>query len=540
MNWNDKGWGTAALDYHEMLQRVRPQSLLVGGLLPQLNIDGDPVTIAKELAILITLHRDILLNGYTPVRVVCEEGQDPHAIELTPEGVRAYASEICQFITKRKGGKPSLKTDIANIYLRGLEGQWGLQPLRGISTSPILSADGSIRIADGYDEETGLWCHSIPAVEIPERPTKDDAQQALLVLRQAFWTFPFSDAATVFDRTLRVNVVDLSQPPNLDESTHLVALMTAVCRPCLPLAPGFLYDAPGFSGAGTGKGLLVKSACIIGHGSTPSAMTAGHDEAELDKRLIASAIEARPAIFLDNFNEGVLQSATLASFLTESPARVRVLGQSKTVLLNTCAFVAITGNAVQIAEDIARRILKICLDAKMENPEQRPFAGGFLPSIFDRRVDLLTACLTIWRWGVEQRDLKRGLPLGSYEQWAQWCRDSLLALGCRDPVERVSQIKAADPKRRYVVEVFQRWWKHHADKDVTAADLHLEVKEAIDPNSKRTADDVLAFSRQRVASFLRAHINTRLGGFVLTEGLGTTNEQRNRVTTYRLMQEPTP
>jgi len=495
MNWNDKGWGTAALDYHEMLQRVRPQSLLVGGLLPQLNIDGDPVTIAKELAILITLHRDILLNGYTPVRVVCEEGQDPHAIELTPEGVRAYASEICQFITKRKGGKPSLKTDIANIYLQGLEGQWGLQPLRGISTSPILSADGSIRIADGYDEETGLWCHSIPAVEIPERPTKDDAQQALLVLRQAFWTFPFSDAATVFDGTLRVNVVDLSQPPNLDESTHLVALMTAVCRPCLPLAPGFLYDAPGFS---------------------------------------------RPAIFLDNFNEGVLQSATLASFLTESPARVRVLGQSKTVLLNTCAFVAITGNAVQIAEDIARRILKICLDAKMENPEQRPFAGGFLPSIFDRRVDLLTACLTIWRWGVEQRDLKRGLPLGSYEQWAQWCRDSLLALGCRDPVERVSQIKAADPKRRYVVEVFQRWWKHHADKDVTAADLHLEVKEAIDPNSKRTADDVLAFSRQRVASFLRAHINTRLGGFVLTEGLGTTNEQRNRVTTYRLMQEPTP
>jgi putative DNA primase/helicase len=166
-----------------------------------------------------------------------------------------------------------------------------------------------------------------------------------------------------------VDVVDLNQLPQLDESTHLIALMTAVCRPCLTLAPGFLYNASAVSGAGTGKGLLLKSACVVANGSQPSAMSAGHCAEELDKRLVSAAIAAQPAIYLDNFNEGVLANDTLASFLTEDPARVRVLGQSKLVPLNTRAFVAITGNAVQISEDMARRILQVGLDARADSDQ---------------------------------------------------------------------------------------------------------------------------------------------------------------------------
>jgi putative DNA primase/helicase len=531
---------TATLN--EIFYQIKREQLPPGdrALLPELNIDDDPVAIAKGLATLIASKRDILLNGYVPVRVVHEQGQDPHAIELTPEGVRAYAYEICRCV-KIVDGRPvetPLKTDIAKLYLNGLEGQWGLSPLRGISTTPLIGNNGSIRTADGYDQETGLWCHNVPALLVPPRPTKDDAERALLVLRQQFSTFPFADADLIPEGADGVAVVDLSQPPRLDESTHLAALMTSVCRPCLSLAPGFLYEAPDISGAGTGKGLLVRGTCVIGNGSLPSAMTAGHDNDELDKRLVSAAIGARPAIFLDNFNQGTLQSATLASFLTEDPAQVRVLGQSKLVPLYTRAFLAITGNAVHIAEDIARRILKICIDARMENPEQRSFPPSFLETIFARRADLLSACLTIWRWGVQQGEqLQRGLPLGSYERWARWCRDPLLALGCRDPIERVSQIKAADPKRQYIVDVFAKWWQCHRDQYVSASDLHLDVKETIDQNSKRTADDVLIFNRQKVAGFCRSHVNTRVGGFKLEEGMSARNQKtHNNVATYRLLQ----
>src|SRR5262249_25170817 len=151
---------------------------------------------------------------------------------------------------------------------------------------------------------------------IPEEPTGRQAMDALLHLRRTFRTFPFADAARVRDSGLGVEVVDPSKPAGLDESSFIVALLTAACRPSLQTAPGFLCDGPTFSGAGTGKGLLVKSICIIASGAPPSAFTGGHDAGEFDKRLTAALVEAHPAVFLDNFNAKELSSDILASVLT--------------------------------------------------------------------------------------------------------------------------------------------------------------------------------------------------------------------------------
>ena len=137
-------------------------------------------------------------------------------------------------------------------------------------------------------------------------------------------------------------------------------------------------------------------------------------------------------MFLDNFNSKELTSDILASVLTESPAMVRPMGHTKTVPLHTRTFIGITGNNVEIAEDMARRILKTHLDARMEDPEQRKFTPGFLDSVLASRSSLLSNALTIWRWG-RQTVLKPGKPLGSYEVWAQWCRDPLLMLGDTRP-----------------------------------------------------------------------------------------------------------
>src|SRR5262249_18147935 len=238
----------------------------------------------------------------------------------------------------------------------------------------------------------------------------------------------------------------------------------------LDLAPGFLCDAPNLSGAGTGKGLLVKAMCVIASGVRPSAFTSGHDAEEFDKRLTSALIEAHPAVFLDNFNSKSLTSDILASALTESPCKVRPMGHTKTVPLHTRTFIGITGNAVEVAEDMARRLLNAHLDARMEHPEQRPFQPGFLDRVFAERANLLAAALTIWRWG-RQNGQKSGKSLGSYELWAQWCRDPLLALGMRDPVDRVAEIKAADPKRRAFIAIFDQWWASHEDLLLKAQDL---------------------------------------------------------------------
>jgi hypothetical protein len=194
---------------------------------------------------------------------------------------------------------------------------------------------------------------------------------------------------------------------------------------------------------------------------------------------------------------------------------VRPMGHTKTVPLHTRTFIGITGNAVQIAEDLARRLLNTHFDAHMEDPEQRKFAPGFLDHIFAERANLLSWALTIWRWGRQSRP-KSGKPLGSYEVWAQWCRDPLLALDTRDPVDRIAEIKAADPKRRVLVAIFEAWWSAHGDLLMKATDLDHEVIRLIDVNAT-TRDGVFHFSRQRVAGFLTLNEGTRVGGYALTK-----------------------
>jgi hypothetical protein len=446
-----------------------------------------------------------------PVRIVKPaDGSLPSATPLTKHNVVIEAHRLCQPVKidpKRGLIEVTLPDRVAQMYL-DMIGEWELPSLTGISTAPLLSADGGIRAADGYDLTTGLWCCCVPKLLLPERPSRADADTALRLLRQTFHTFPFADAPRRWDSCLRVYVVDITNPPGRDESSFLVALLTAICRQSQWLAPGVLITAPDVSGAGSGKGLLVRAICMIAFGNRPRAFTAGSERQELDKRLAAELIEAQPVLYLDNANGTVLRSDLLASVLTERPARVRLLGVSRMVPLNSTAFVAVTGNGLTVTEDLARRFILCQLDARCEDPELRPFLPGFLNQIEQRRVELLAAALTIWRWGRQnEAALVRGKPLGSFEPWAEWCRDPCVALGCRDPVDRIETLKANDPRRQRIVELFRTWWQHHGTTPVKANELAEEVRLIVDPQGR---------GRQYVATFLARLAGTRAGGFVLT------------------------
>jgi hypothetical protein len=256
--------------------------------------------------------------------------------------------------------------------------EWNLPGLDGITTAPLLSGDGAIRAVEGYDPTSRLWAYRVPAVVVPDRPNRGDAEAALRCLRATFRTFAFADSTMTRDDKLDVDVVDPDAEIGDDESAALIALLTAVCWASVPLAPGLVVTGPQMSGGGVGKGLLVRAICLIAHGLMPKAFTGGHDPAELDKRIVAEAIKASPALFLDNVNGTTLASNTLASLLTERPACVRVLRETRSVELNSASFVAVTGNGLVISEDLARRFLTRELDAKTEDSELRPFRPGFL------------------------------------------------------------------------------------------------------------------------------------------------------------------
>ena len=481
---------------------------------PDLHVDdADLPAVASELAARLACRPMLFVRG-GPVRLTKDTQSDAmKALPLTVDGVTNECHEVCRpfrWVRTSKGPEQKYTTlpqRVATLYLDRRD-RMGLRPLDGVACSPLLHDDGSIRTAEGYDDQTRLWCERVPTVTVPETPSDADARAALLHLRMAFRTFCFADASRVTDQAYKVPVVDVSKPPGADESAFLTGLLTAVCRPSLPLAPGLVIRAAQLSGAGTGKGMLVRAICAIAFGAAPRAMTAGHDPAELDKRIVAALIGADFALFLDNLNATALKSDALASVITERPAYVRPLGRSETAALNSAAFVAVTGNALVVSEDMARRFVTVDLDAKTENPEARPFVDGFLGGIQASRGDLLRAALTIWRWGrLSSPALKSGKPMGSFPQWARWCRDPLLALGCADPADRIAATKAQDPRRAALGELFTAWWKHHEAAGIAVSDLHDDVRALADPANR---------GRQYVAARIRNLAGTRLGGFVLS------------------------
>jgi hypothetical protein len=475
---------------------------------PEFVIDAaDYPRAARQIRDLLASDPCIVERG-TPMKVVKTEEGPPKLTPLTADQIVLEVHRLCQPVKVARDGRrvpTTLPSRAARMYL-AMSGEWNLPPLAGISTAPVLASNGSIRAVEGYDQSTSLWCANVPPLQIPDVPDRADAEAAFLRLRQTFQSFPFADSVRRADSGLRYDVVDLDLPPGHDESAFLAGLMTAVCRPNLPLAPGLLIRAPECSGSGTGKGLLVAAISAIAFGISPQAFTAGGDGHELEKRLASAMIGGEPLVFLDNKNGSTLRSETVASALTERAVRIRKLGSSQMVLLNTAAFVVVTGNGLCIVEDLARRFLDCRLDAHCENPEQRPFKPGFLEMIEDNRPALLSDTLTIWRWG-RLHSAEPGLAIGSFEQWADWCRDPLVALGYCDPIERIEAIKAEDPSRRWIAELFECWHARHGDRAMQVTELANSVRAMLDPRRRH----------RQVAEWLTSLAGTRSGGFTLTQ-----------------------
>lgn len=484
--------------------------------LPELEVRGHnlPET-ADEVVETLCASEGLYLRDQRPVELSFgREGvaNAPRAVPLSAHGVvrRVHAiRSVWQWKSTADGGfvqkHVTLPERVASLALDHRNAWRRLPPLEGITSAPLLRADGTIRTTEGYDPITGFYCFAAPVVSVPERPTFTQVEASFRRLRGHLRTFAFADAPRI--RELSADVVDISKPPGADESAALYALLTAICRPSLWLGPGFLCTAASVTGAGAGKGLLVRVIVAIALGMRPSAVSPGHSQEEMDKRLVSALIDARPVVFIDNINGATLKSDTLASALTERPANLRVLGKSETVSVTAAAFIAITGNGLAVSEDLARRFVACALDGG-EDAEARDFKGFPNPvdQSFAQRGELLSAALTIWRWG-RQNPQKNGKPIGSFEQWAQWVRNPLLALGCTDPADRIAEAKSKDPQRTFIAELFTAWDKAHGDKPVPVSALDDTVAQLLNPGGK--------MPRQWVAKRVSGLEGTRAIGLIL-------------------------
>jgi hypothetical protein len=303
------------------------------------------------------------------------------------------------------------------------DGEWNFKRIAGVITTQTMRRDGTILGEPGYDPETKLLLMDPPSIPtVPDRPSPDEAENALALLHNLLAGFPFTD----------------------DESrtVALSGLITPVVRGAMTVAPLHAITAPS---AGTGKSYLVELCYAIATGQVPPALAAGRTEEETEKRLASAVIAARSIIAIDNLN-GELGGDLLCQLVERPMVSVRPLGVSKLIDVESRATVFANGNNIIPRGDIVRRTLLCTLDANMERPEQRHFKTNPLSQIMADRGKYIAAALTIVRAFLTAGRPSMPPPLASYDEWTTMVRAPLMWLGCEDPVKTQEKARDSDPE----------------------------------------------------------------------------------------------
>jgi putative DNA primase/helicase len=231
---------------------------------------------------------------------------------------------------------------------------WPFPRVTGIITIPLLRPDGTLLAGDKprHDAETGLYyVPTVQVPEIPEHPTREDAETALGLLIDLLHEFAFKDS------------------DGLDHAVALSGLLTAVVRGSMAVAPMHFVRA---HTAGTGKSLLIDTYHVIVTGEVCAPINAPRDPDEFEKRLGGLLRSGVPIISIDNTIDD-LDHPTLCTMLTQPRVTVRILGHSDVPTFDCKAAIFGTGNNVAVRGDMSRRTLICNLDAGVERPEDRKF-----------------------------------------------------------------------------------------------------------------------------------------------------------------------
>jgi len=329
-------------------------------------------------------------------------------------------------------------------------GQWRAPVLTGVVEAPTLRRDGTLLNKPGYDAASGLYVDYAGApINVPESPTREDALAALVILKEPYSEFQFAD-------------------PAMGLSIALAATLTATVRRSLRTAPMMAFDAPVM---GAGKGLLVKVSALIATGRPAPLLSQGQDEAEAEKRLGSMLLAGVSMINLDNIERPV-GGELLCSMLTEPVCNPRILGKSESPEMPCNLTMFATGNNLQFVGDMVRRVLICRLDPGVERPDARRFNRNLNEWIPQNRARLLSAALTVLRAYIVAGKPKQPIaPYGSFEEWSDWIRSSLVWLGETDPCLSRTALEDDDPVLSALHSVLSLWSRDLGPRVYTAAEV---------------------------------------------------------------------
>jgi hypothetical protein len=462
-------------------------------------VRGERARVTDEAAALLRERGDIFERGGELVRIAAD-GIEP----VADDWLLDYYDRNAAFVGSRKQGddlidEPRDAPQWLGRRITAKRGERGLRELRSVITAPTMRADGTLLAVPGYDLATGLLLvaasqHPV----IPDRPSVDELRAAAATLWRPFADFPF------VDKTAR--------------SVMLAAILTAVVRQTLGLAPAFSFDAPT---AGTGKSLL--GFCLLAIcGMERQAIPDCRGEEEIRKRLLSTLRSGLPGVLFDNIR-GQFGSSALEAMLTTEQYTDRLLGGSKMLTLPTAVLVLFSGNNFRPSGDLWRRLLTARIDAGIEAPERRSFDIEPFDHCRDHRQEIVAAVLTLLRGFVVAGSPRATKDkLASFEAWDARVRQAVIWIGNNDlmpdgasvgdPVDSIERAKLDEPERQKLAAILVAAHRSMSDRKWRTVELIEKSNEAL--LAPATAPDAVKALRATIEEVAGEHgkINSRIFG----------------------------
>jgi hypothetical protein len=376
-----------------------------------------------------------------------------------------------------------------------------------------LRPDGSLVRDAGFDLPTGLFgVFDTRLFSIPDKPTRQQALDALQELRSLLTEFEFNNAH--------------------DDAAALAGILTAAIRPSLTTAPMFHIKAPQIA---SGKSYLSGIIAAFASPSTPSAVAFPGNEEECQKLLLATLLTAPGAVVFDNLTTDLIPYKSLCSALTEEFLTGRILGMSKTATVGTRALFLSSGNNVDAVKDMARRCITIAIDPQVETPAERVFKGDPLGTVRKDRARYVSLALTVIRgWLVSGDAATTCKPIASYNQWSNWVRQPLLWLGLPDPAKRVFEQLAQDPDRETLGRLLHAWEATFGTSPTMIRAAVDKAQNGLPTNElhevlREIADERGEINRRRLGRWISRKQGVIVDGLRFERASGTTSAERWKV-----------
>jgi hypothetical protein len=235
-----------------------------------------------------------------------------------------------------------------------------------------------------------------------------------------------------------------------DSTVMLAAILSAVVRPAIDTCPGFGFDAPVQA---SGKTLQAKAVHAIATGlmAIVKPHVTSRDDEEIRKRILSILLEGITCVVWDNI-KGVFNSEATAALLTSNQYSDRILGKSCTATAPNAALWLFTGNNLQIAGDMPRRMFRCRIDPGTDEPYAREFEFDPEAYCLQRRHEMVRDALVLIKaWMAAGRPMVKGRT-ASFEQWDQLVRQPIAWLSgylhddLVDPLEAMRTGQAEDPE----------------------------------------------------------------------------------------------